>query len=173
MKNMKIGRRYAEAIYEIGDEKNKVKEIYELLNEIMVLFKGNLEFKNFLTNPLIVNAEKEKFLTEVFKDTDIEILNIIFYILEKNRIETIRSIVTEYLKIYFEKNSAVDVKATFTRELTEEQRNKLIQKLEKQTKRKVNLEVLVDKTILGGGILKIGDKVIDGSIKNDLYNWRK
>ncbi len=71
MKNMKIGRRYAEAIYEIGDEKNKVKEIYELLNEIMVLFKGNLEFKNFLTNPLIVNAEKEKFLTEVFKDTDI------------------------------------------------------------------------------------------------------
>ncbi len=173
MKNMKIGRRYAEAIYEIANEKNKVKEIYEVLNKIMILFKEDLEFKNFLINPLIVNAEKEKFLTEIFKDTEAEILNIVFYILEKNRIETIRSIVTEYLKIYFEKNQIIDVKATFTRELTEEQKNKLIQKLEKQTNKKVNLEVLVDESILGGGILKIGDRVIDGSIKNDLDNWRK
>ncbi len=173
MKNMKIGRRYAEAIYEIANEKNKVKEIYEVLNEIMILFKEDLEFKNFLTNPLIINAEKEKILTEVFKDTEADILEIVFYILEKNRIETIRSIVTEYLKIYFEKNQIIDVKAAFTRELTKEQKNKLIQKLEKQTNKKVNLEVLVDETILGGGILKIGDRVIDGSIKNDLDNWRK
>lgn len=173
MRNIKIGRRYAQAIYEIANEKNKVKEIYEVLNKLMILFKEDLEFKNFLTNPLIKTHEKENFLTEVFKNIEKEILEIVFYILEKNRIEAIRDIVAEYLKIYFEKNQIIDVKGTFTRELTEEQKNKLIQKIEKQTNKKVNLEVIVDETILGGGILKIGDRVIDGSIKKSLENWSK
>ncbi len=173
MRNLKIGRRYAEAIYEVAEEKNKIKEIYKVLNNLMVLFKENLEFKNFLTNPLIDKNKKEEFLKEVFDDIEEDILNIVFYILDKNRLESIRSIVTEYLKIYFEKNRIVDVKAIFTRELTEEQRKRLIQKLEKKINKKINLEVLVDESILGGGILKIGDRVIDGSIKNDLENWKK
>lgn len=173
MRNLKIGRRYAEAIYGVAEEKNKIKEIYKVLNNLMVLFKENLEFKNFLTNPLIDKNKKEEFLKEVFDDIEEDILNIVFYILDKNRLESIRSIVTEYLKIYFEKNRIVDVKAIFTRELTEEQRKRLIQKLEKKINKKINLEVLVDESILGGGILKIGDRVIDGSIKNDLENWKK
>lgn len=173
MKNMKIGRRYAEAIYEIANERNKIKEIYEVLNNLMVLFKENLEFKNLLTNPLVSISEKEQFLSEIFNETEKDILNIVFYILEKDRLETIRSIVTEYLKIYYEKNSIMDVKAIFTRELTEEQKNKLIEKIEKQTNKKVNLEVAIDSSIIGGGVLKIGDRVIDGSIKKDLENWKR
>ncbi|MBF1203554.1 MAG: ATP synthase F1 subunit delta, partial [Fusobacterium periodonticum] len=58
-------------------------------------------------------------------------------------------------------------------ELSEEQRTKLINKLSQKTGKEINLEVKVDKSILGGGIIKIGDKIIDGSIRRELDNWKK
>ena len=50
-----VGRRYSKAIFEIAEEKNQVKEIYEMLNSAMVLYRNNKEFKHFILNPLIDN----------------------------------------------------------------------------------------------------------------------
>lgn len=172
MIDIQIGKRYAEAIYEISEEKNKIKEVYELLSNVMELYKIDIDFKNFITSPLINFEEKILTLKEIFSSTDIETLDILFYILKKNRIEAIREIVAEFLKIHYRKNRILDVKAIFTRELSEEQKDKLIAKLSQKTGKEINLEVVVDKNILGGGILKIGDKVIDGSIRRDLENWK-
>ncbi|MEZ7724724.1 ATP synthase F1 subunit delta, partial [Fusobacterium sp. 27098_8_59] len=112
-------------------------------------------------------------LTEIFGKDSSENLNILLYILDKGRINCIKYIVAEYLKIYYRKNRILDVKATFTKELSEEQRTKLINKLSQKTGKEINLEVKVDKSILGGGIIKIVDKIIDGSIRRELDNWKK
>ena len=77
------------------------------------------------------------------------------------------------MKIYYAKNRILNVEATFTKELTEEQKKKLIEKLSQKTGKEINLDVKIDKNILGGGILKIGDRVIDGSIRRELNNWKK
>ena len=172
MIDIQIGRRYADAIYEISDERNQIKEVYELLNTVMVLYKTDIDFKNFITSPLINFEEKVSILKEIFSDIKEGNLEILFYILKKNRIEAIREIVAEFLKIHYRKNKILDVKAIFTRELSEEQREKLISKLSQKTGKEINLQVMVDKSILGGGIIKIGDKVIDGSIRRDLENWK-
>ncbi len=168
-----VGRRYSKAIFDIAEEKNQVKEIYEMLNSAMVLYRTDKEFKNFIRNPLIENEQKKAVLTEIFGKDSSENLNILLYILDKGRINCIKYIVTEYLKIYYRKNRILDVKATFTKELSEEQRTKLINKLSQKTGKEINLEVKVDKSILGGGIIKIGDKIIDGSIRRELDNWKK
>ena len=52
-------------------------------------------------------------------------------------------------------------------------KKKLIDKLSQKTGKEINLEIKIDKDILGGGIIKIGDKIIDGSIRRELDNWRK
>ena len=96
-----------------------------------------------------------------------------FYILDKKRMENIRNIVAEYLKIYYEKNQILDVEATFAVEPSELQKEKLIDKLMKKTGKKINLEVKIDKSIIGGGIIKIGDQVTDGSIRKELNSLRK
>ena len=54
-----VGRRYSKAIFEIAEEKNQVKEIYEMLNSAMVLYRTDKEFKNFILNPLIDNEQKK------------------------------------------------------------------------------------------------------------------
>ena len=168
-----VGRRYSKAIFDIAEEKNQVKEIYELLNSVMVLYRTDKEFKNFIRNPLISNEEKKLVLNEIFGKDNRDNLNILLYILDKGRINCIKYIVAEYLKIYYRKNRILDVRATFTKELTDEQKKKLINKLSQKTGKEINLEIKIDKNILGGGIIRIGDKIIDGSIRRELDNWKR
>ena len=168
-----VGRRYSKAIFDIAEEKNQVKEIYELLNSVMVLYRTDKEFKNFIRNPLISNEEKKLVLNEIFGKDNRDNLNILLYILDKSRINCIKYIVAEYLKIYYRKNRILDVRATFTKELTDEQKKKLIDKLSQKTGKEINLEIKIDKNILGGGVIRIGDKIIDGSIRRELDNWKR
>lgn len=163
-----IGKRYAKAIFEIAESKDSVKKVYETLNSLMESYKMDKDFKNFIDHPLISNDEKIKVLEKIYQNENDEVKNIIFYILEKNRMGNIREIVAEYLKIYYAKNQILDVEATFAKKLTEAQREKLIQKLETKTKKKINLVEKVDASIIGGGILKIGDKIIDGTVRTQL-----
>ena len=168
-----VGRRYSKAIFDIAEEKNQVKEIYELLNSAMVLYRTDKGFNNFIRNPLISNEEKKLVLNEIFGKDNSDNLNILLYILDKGRINCIKYIVAEYLKIYYRKNRILDVRATFTKELTDEQKKKLIDKLSQKTGKEINLEIKIDKNILGGGIIRIGDKIIDGSIRRELDNWKR
>lgn len=163
-----IGKRYAEAIYEISENRNEIKSVYELLNSVMELYKTNIDFKNFVTHPLIKIEQKKESLRKLFSDSSEEVLDILFYILEKGRISEIREIVAEFVKIDYAKNRILDVESYFASDLTEEQKARLIEKLEKTTGKKIKLTVKVDKSLIGGGVIKIGDKVIDGSIKKQL-----
>ena len=168
-----VGRRYSKAIFEIAEEKNQVKEIYEMLNSAMVLYRTDKEFEHFILNPLIDNEQKKSVLNKIFGKDNSENLNILLYILDKGRMNCIKYIVAEYLKIYYKKNRILDVRATFTKELTDEQKKKLINKLSQKTGKEINLEIKIDKNILGGGIIRIGDKIIDGSIRRELDNWKR
>lgn len=173
MADNKVGRRYAEAIFSVGESNNNLQEIYEALNSLMEMYLKDKEFKNLIDHPLISLEEKKSFLDKIFVDESQEVKNILFYLLDKGRVSDIREIVAEYLKIYYAKNQILDVEAIFAMELTEAQKAKLVANLEKSTEKKVNIKVNVDKSIIGGGILKIGDKIIDGTIKTQLSTLAK
>ena len=168
MIDAQIGRRYAEAIYKIAEKSDKVKDLHGELNSVMELYMEDKEFKNLVDHPLVKKEEKKEFLTKVLAGMEEFSMDILFYLVDKGRLSNIRGIVAEFVKIYYEKNQMVDVQATFALEPTEEQKAKLIAKLEKKTGKKVNLEVKIDKSIIAGGIIKIGDEIIDGSIKRQL-----
>lgn len=162
-----IGKRYAEAIYEVAVQKNEVKSIYDVLNATMELYKTDVGFRNFITHPLIKESEKKETLQKIFSDSN-EGVEILFYILEKGRIAQIREIVAEYVKLDYAKNQILDVEATFAVALSDEQKEKLSKNLENKTGKKIKLVVNVDKSLIGGGIIKIGDEVTDGSIRRQL-----
>lgn len=168
-----VGNRYAEAIYEIASSDGNVKEIYDVLNSLMELYSDDKEFKTFITHPLIDIEEKKKVIQEIFKNINEKILDIIFYIMDKKRINYIRNIVAEYLKIYYYNNQILDVKAIFAIEPSEAQKQRLIANLEKKTGKKIKLAIEIDKSIIGGGIIRIGDTVMDGTIRKELANLKK
>lgn len=168
-----VGKRYAEAIYDIANSKNNIKEVYEVLNQIMELYTKDYEFKTFITSPLIDVAEKKNVISKLFYTSNEDILHIVFYLLDKNRVDSIRDITVEYLKIYYLRNNILDVEATFATNPTKEQQEKLVKNLEIKTGKKVQLIIKIDKSIIGGGILKIGDTIMDGSIRKELDNIKK
>lgn len=168
-----VGARYAKAIYAIAEEEKNIDKIYEELNSVMEIYEFDKEFKNFVDHPLVKRSEKKEFIVKVFSEKfEGETLNILEYLVEKNRLSYIRSIVSEYLKIYYTKNSIVEAEATFAIEPNKEQVDKLLAKLEKRTNKKVKLKTRVDKTILGGIVIRIEDEIIDASVKRELEAFR-
>ena len=170
MKETGVAIRYALAIYDIAVENNKVLEINETLDSLLNLYEKDKEFKNLMLHPLIKREEKKKIANGVFSDADETSKNIIDYLIDKDRMSIIRFIAAEYLKIYYKENNEISVTATFPKEINEEQRKKLLQKLENKTGKKVVLDIKIDNSIIGGGIVRINDDVIDGSIKRQMEN---
>ncbi|MGL5049419.1 MAG: ATP synthase F1 subunit delta [Fusobacteriaceae bacterium] len=169
----KVGKRYADAIYDIAREMEIVLDVFALLKEVDTLYNKNPEFREFFQHPLVKKEDKLTLIEKIFSEkTEIE-KNIVLYLVERGRIMEIKSILEEYKTLYYNENRIVDVKATFASEITDEQKKKLIEKIEKNTNKKVNLEFTIDTSLIGGAILKIGDKIIDGSIKTQLDNMAK
>ncbi|MGL6167023.1 MAG: ATP synthase F1 subunit delta, partial [Fusobacteriaceae bacterium] len=160
-------------IYDIAREMEIVLDVFALLKEVDTLYNKNPEFREFFQHPLVKKEDKLALIEKIFSEkTEIE-KNIVLYLVERGRIIEIKSILEEYKTLYYNENRIVDVKATFASEITDEQKKKLIEKIEKNTNKKVNLEFTIDTTLIGGAILKIGDKIIDGSIKTQLGNMAK
>ncbi|MGL6167606.1 MAG: ATP synthase F1 subunit delta, partial [Fusobacteriaceae bacterium] len=160
-------------IYDIAREMEIVLDVFALLKEVDTLYNKNPEFREFFQHPLVKKEDKLILIEKIFSEkTEIE-KNIVLYLVERGRIMEIKSILEEYKTLYYNENRIVDVKATFASEITDEQKKKLIEKIEKNTNKKVNLEFTIDTSLIGGAILKIGDKIIDGSIKTQLDNMAK
>lgn len=168
----KVGKRYAEAIYDIAQEEKKVKEIHNLLEELRELYYSNSEFKDFISHPLIKLDDKLKLVEKIVQEQDEIERNIALYLVTKGRIPDIKEIQEEYKILYYSANNILDVKSTFAKEPSELQKRNLIEKLEKKTSKKINLQVEIDNSIIGGAIIKIGDKIIDGSIKTQIQNMK-
>ena len=168
-----IAKRYASAIYDIAESSDKIGEIREALNILAENYNEDEEFKVFLLDPSIKYDEKVEYLHKSFDFISEDAFKIINYLVKKGRVSLAEKIRDSYLKIYYEKNNKILVNATFTKELSDNQREALMKKLEEKYKKKIVLNLSVDEELIGGGIIKIGNKVIDGSIKNQIENTKK
>ena len=168
-----IAKRYASAIYDIAESSDKIGEIREALNILAENYNEDEEFKVFLLDPSIKYDEKVEYLHKSFDFISEDAFKIINYLVRKGRVSLAEKIRDSYLKIYYEKNNKILVNATFTKELSDNQREALMKKLEEKYKKKIVLNLSVDEELIGGGIIKIGNKVIDGSIKSQIENIKK
>ena len=168
-----IAKRYASAIYDIAESSDKIGEIREALNILAENYNEDEEFKVFLLDPSIKYDEKVKYLHKSFDFISEDAFKIINYLVKKGRVSLAEKIRDSYLKIYYEKNNKILVNATFTKELSDNQRKALMKKLAEKYKKKIVLNLSVDEELIGGGIIKIGNKVIDGSIKSQIENIKK
>ena len=168
-----IAQRYATAIYEIAKENNKQDEIREILNLLTEKYNEDENFRNFLSNPIVTTEEKEKFLKKAFSFINPESFNIINYLVSKDRMNYISLIRDNYVSFLYKEESKLPVVAIFTKELSEAQKEKLIKKLEKKYGKKIVLNLEIDESIIGGGIIKVGNDVINGSIKHQIEDMKR
>lgn len=106
----------------------------------------------------------------MYKDIDNEGLEILNYLIEKDRLIYIREIFEQYSNIYYEDHEKLIVLATFPKELNEDQKQKLEKKLKSLKNKDVIVHYIIKPELIGGGVIKINDEIIDGSIKTQINN---
>ncbi|AYE34741.1 F0F1 ATP synthase subunit delta [Clostridium septicum] len=164
-----LDRRYALALYEVAEEKGKVQQYLQDLREICNLIDTNKEFYEVIKHPQISTKKKKKTFINIFKGhIDEELLSFLLILIEKDRILYLREKLKEMEKIDLERKNTLNGVIKTTVSLTDEEFNSLKSKLEKKYNKHVILEQIIDKSILGGIYVRVGNDVIDGTVKSKL-----
>lgn len=168
-----LDRRYAKALYEVAEEKGKVEEYLRDLREICDLIDNNEELKKLVDYPQVSTKKKKKIMIKLLKgQIDEELLSFILILIEKGRIHYIREKLNQMELIHLEKQNVVTALVKSVIPLSEEQSSKLKTNLEKKFNKNVILEYEIDKSILGGLYVRVGNEVIDGSIRSKLEEMK-
>lgn len=166
---------YGEALFSLAAEENKLDLLYEEAETFLAAYSENEELKKFLLHPEITREEKIQTLENVFKGRlDDSIVGFLTIIVEKSHCREIESIFSYFLMKVMEYKKIGVVYVTSAVELTREQKAKVEQRLLQVTKYvelKLNFEV--EEALIGGMIIRIGDRVVDSSIRTQLENMKK
>ncbi|MBD7912651.1 MULTISPECIES: F0F1 ATP synthase subunit delta [Clostridium] len=164
-----LDKRYALALYQIAEEKDKVEEYLRDLREICDLIDNNEEFGKVIKHPQISTNKKKETFVNIFKDNiDKDLLSYLLILIEKDRISFIREKYNEMEKIHLEKNNTLIATVKTAVPLLESEVEALKKKLEEKYDKNIIMTTEVDKSILGGVFVKVGNDVIDGTVKSKL-----
>lgn len=168
-----LDRRYALALYEVAEEKGKVEEYLETLREICNLIYNNKDLYEIIKHPQISTRRKRETFKNIFKGKiDEDLLSFLLILVEKDRILYLREKLNEMEKIHLERNNTLLAIVKSVIPLTENEVNQLKEKLEVKYNKKIIFNQEIDKSILGGLYVRVGDDVIDGTIKTKLEEMR-
>jgi len=157
-----IARRYAKALVQLAAEEGAVESFHGELARVEELFAANPELGAILSNPAHgIEAKLEITLSGTIR-------NFLLLLQERNRMVCLPAISSCYSILADELSGVVRPVITSALPLGDAQIAEIKAALEKSTGKKVNMTVEIDPTLIGGVITKIGDKVLDGSVKTQL-----
>ncbi|MCY6485625.1 F0F1 ATP synthase subunit delta [Clostridium aestuarii] len=163
-----LDRRYARALYEISEKKGKTQEYLKQAKEIVELIKSNEELYNVIKHPEINSFKKKNIIKGIFKGKiEDDLLSFMILLIEKDRILYMEEKINEMEKMHLKKQNIIVAHVKTVIPLDDNQRTKLIEKLKyKYSNKKILLKEEIDKELIGGAYIRIGDDVMDGTIKN-------
>lgn len=164
-----LTRRYAAALFAAAKEADRIDTVESDLGLIGYSLETVPRLGSTLSHPMIPPAKKKQIVTEVFtgKIEDIT-LDFIKLMIDKRREGIIGEVESDYVRIANEHRGVVPAHVTSAYPLTEEEKKELQAGLSKFTGKKVEIETSEDPDLVGGVVVKIGDTVMDGSVKGYL-----
>ncbi|MEI3611955.1 F0F1 ATP synthase subunit delta [Pseudogracilibacillus sp. SO30301A] len=169
-----VAKRYADALFQLASENNKVDKLISELQLVKTVFKDDKNIINFLNHPRVKNEDKMKLIDEAFKQNDKDVVNTLKILVERHRIDTITSIVHAFVEQYNEANGIAAADVYSVRALSEEEQTNIEASLKKQLdKKSVLINNIVDPSVLGGLRIRVGNTIYDGSISGKLYRIKQ
>lgn len=169
-----IADRYAIAMIELAEKHGLLDAVNADLYLIKETINSSAELQDFVEHPLISGEDKKDALHKIFSEAiSVYSLNLIRLLADKNRLFILRFIAEYYNKLLCEKRNIDTAEVITAIEIDENTVNRVKDKLEKLFKKQIKVSPRVDKDIIAGMIVKIGDKIIDGSIKTKFENMKK
>jgi len=170
MPNPRLASRYAKSIIDLAIEKGQLEEVYADMQWLHSVCKSNRDFVTVLKSPVITGDKKIKILAAVSGDKFSQLTTAFNRLLvTKGRESNIPEIAIAFISQYKEHKKIYTLKLTTATPLSAEVKNAIIEQVKKEGGfENIELEEKVDKNIIGGFVLQVGDKLVDASISYDL-----
>ena len=165
MMNTAVAKRYGQALLQIGQEKNAIDQYQDELKLVVDTIDNNAELKEILISQTVSSDKKKAIVKDLFgAQTDKNIMNLLYVVIDKNREEYLASIYETYCAYADEVRNIAFADVVSAYPLTEEQETALSAQLAKLSGKTVKLNVSVDASLLAGMVVTFGDKVYDGTV---------
>ncbi|MBW4081707.1 F0F1 ATP synthase subunit delta [Paenibacillus sp. S150] len=169
-----VAKRYAKALYSIAVEKGITLEVEEQLKTVVEVLHLDEEVKRFILAPRISRSDKLEVLRTVLQDKlSEEVMNTVLLLVERDRTDIFADLLETYVKIEGDALGIGDATVYSTYVLSQEEQDSVAAGFSQLTKRKIRVKNLVDKSLLGGMKVVIGDTLYDGSLSGKLTRLEK
>jgi len=168
MASTRAAIRYATAILDLSNSKGVTEIVNNDMKSIASTIKGNEELNTFIQNPTIKVEVKEKALLEVFATVDNVTKGLLHLLFENKRFEILDVIAAEYSKLFDIMNNVEVAKVTTAVAMDAALEAKVLAKIATLSDKKITIENIVDPSIIGGFVLRIGDQQYNASVANRL-----
>lgn len=173
MRLISLARRYAGALFEAAKDADIIDKVESDLGMMTYSLNAVPRLSEALSHPLIPSVKKKEIAREIFEgNVDTITLDFLCLLIDKHREEVLTDIETEYIQIADSWRGIVKAVVTSAVALTDDEQHRIQSKIAAQTGKTVALEIHQDPSLIGGVIVKIGDTIIDGSIKSYLAALR-
>lgn len=165
---------YANALADVALEQGAAELVLKQLNDFAGTYAESAELRNFLATPAATGKEKHAVVEKLSARLGASkiVRNFLFLIIDHRRTLMIPELAEAFQAVIRDRQGVAEAIVTSASEMSEAQRKSLAQSLEKKTGKKIEAKYMIDKSLLGGVVVRIGDTVYDGSLRYRLNEIR-
>lgn len=168
-----VAARYAQAFFDVAQDNNQIMDIENELRGFMQALNESDELQRVLSNPQVSVDLKKTIIREVFEgQISRSTLNFLCVILDRRREVFLESIVERYIALANETRNIIEAEAISAVELPVVHKVNFMQVLSRMTGKEIRIDYQVDPEIIGGVVVRLGGRIIDGSIRRQLERLR-
>ena len=168
-----IAQVYARSLFEVAQEQDKLDVVRDQIGEFADALDRSRELQTFFFSPYFSTEEKKQGLDKALEGEDDVVRNFLAVLIENHRMPALFRIRRELDAMWREVNKLLPVQVTSAVELDEAVTRQIGEEIGRQTGRKVELSTNVDPDVLGGIVLRVGNSILDASIRTRLDRLRK
>jgi F-type H+-transporting ATPase subunit delta len=168
-----IAQVYARSLFEVAEEQDKLDDVREQIGQVADELSESRELQTFFFSPYFSTEEKKQGLEKALDGADETVANFLALLIENHRMPALFRIRRELDRMWRDVNQLLPVQITSAIELDEAVAKQIGEEIGRQTGRKVELTSTVDPDVLGGIVVRVGNSILDASIRTRLERLRK
>jgi len=175
MQNPRLAIRYAKSLLDLAQEQGKLEEVFKDMKLLDDIVQTNREFSNVLKSPIIKEDKKNQIIESVTTGRISALTSSFIKLLgNKSRESNLPEIISAFIEQYNEAKGIHKVKLTTAVEISDAMKESFIERIKaSEGIKSIQLETIIDESIVGGFILEMEGKLADGSIRRDLNDVQK
>ena len=173
MRTETVARNYAEALFQLGERSGNVEPYAELLDAVAAAVEQTPRVQAVLMSPRVPKAEKARLLGGALRDVPREFVLFLQALVKRGRQQILRPIAVEYMNLLDQKLDRVRAGVTLARNPDDKLKGTIQEALTRQLGKQVIPAFTVDPEILGGAIIRVGERVLDGSVRRRMTKLRR